>query len=72
MTDPDGTSFTFTVSNVTHGKFETTTNGATWAAATTFTTADLNAGHVRFVHDGGEDRADDFRFRPMTAPAPTA
>ena len=55
VTDPDGTSFTFTVSNVTHGKFETTANGTNWATATTFTTADLNAGHVRFVHDGGED-----------------
>jgi VCBS repeat-containing protein len=55
VTDPDSTSFTFTVSNVTRGKFETTTNGTNWASATTFTTADLTAGHVRFVHDGGED-----------------
>jgi VCBS repeat-containing protein len=54
VTDPDNTSFTFTVSNVSHGRFETTTNGTNWAAATTFTTAGLNAGHVRFVHDGGE------------------
>jgi VCBS repeat-containing protein len=55
VSDPDSTSFTFTASGVTHGSFETTTNGTTWAAAATFTTADLNAGHVRFVHDGGED-----------------
>jgi Tol biopolymer transport system component/Ca2+-binding RTX toxin-like protein len=54
VTDPDSTSFTFTASNVSHGTFQTTTNGANWVAATTFTTADLNAGHVRFVHDGGE------------------
>ena len=55
VTDPDGTSFTFTVSNLTHGKFETTTDGTNWASAITFTSADLDAGHVRFVHDGGED-----------------
>ncbi|MEA2940674.1 MAG: hypothetical protein QOD09_1203 [Bradyrhizobium sp.] len=65
VSDPDSTSFTFTVSNVTHGKFQATTNGSTWIDATTFTSADLAAGHVRFVHDGGEDapafsiRADD-------------
>jgi VCBS repeat-containing protein len=53
--DPDSSSFTFTVSNVTHGRFETTTDGTNWAAATIFTTADLDAHHVRFVHDGGED-----------------
>ncbi len=52
--DPDNSSATFTVSNVTHGKFQTTANGSTWTDATTFTTADLTAGHVRFVHDGGE------------------
>jgi VCBS repeat-containing protein len=55
VTDPDNDSFTFTASNVTHGAFQTTANGTTWVAATTFTTADLNAGHVRFVHDGSED-----------------
>jgi VCBS repeat-containing protein len=55
VTDPDSASFSFTASGVTHGSFQTTTNGANWIAATTFTTADLNAGHVRFVHDGGED-----------------
>jgi VCBS repeat-containing protein len=65
VSDPDSTSFTFTVSNVTHGKFQATANGSTWVDATTFTSADLTAGHVRFVHDGGEDapafsiRADD-------------
>ena len=55
VSDPDSTSFSFTASNVSHGTFQTTTNGAIWVPATTFTTADLNAGHVRFVHDGGED-----------------
>jgi VCBS repeat-containing protein len=55
VTDPDNTSFTFTVSNVSHGAFQTTTDGTTWVDATAFTTADLAAGHVRFVHDGGED-----------------
>ena len=54
VSDPDSASFTFTVSNVTHGKFQATVNGSIWIDATTFTTADLAAGHVRFVHDGGE------------------
>ncbi|MET0723238.1 MAG: cadherin-like domain-containing protein [Tardiphaga sp.] len=53
LTDPDSTSFTFKVSNVTHGTFQLF-NGVAWTVATTFTTADLLAGHVRFVHDGGE------------------
>jgi VCBS repeat-containing protein len=51
--DPDSTSFKFTVSNVAHGTFQTTADGVTWVDAATFTTADLAAGHVRFVHDGG-------------------
>ena len=52
VSDPDSSSFAFTVSNVTHGSFQTTTDGVTWTNATTFTTADLAASHVRFVHDG--------------------
>src|SRR5438128_3757954 len=54
VTDPDSSSFTFTVTNVTHGKFQTTTDGVTWVDATTFTGDDLAANHVQFVHDGGE------------------
>jgi Cadherin-like/Nidogen-like/FecR protein len=54
VTDPDSKTFTFTVSDVTHGTFQTTTNGEDWTDATTFTSADLAANHVRFVHDGGE------------------
>jgi hypothetical protein len=54
ITDPDSTSFTFTVSHVTHGTFQTTTDGVYWTNATTFTSAALAAGHVRFMHDGGE------------------
>src|SRR5206468_2887983 len=37
-----------------HGKFQTTSDGSIWADATAFTSAELGAGHVRFVHDGGE------------------
>src|SRR5206468_3722876 len=54
VTDPDSSSFSFSVSNVTHGSFQTTTDGVTWVNTTSFTTADLAASHVRFVHDGGE------------------
>jgi hypothetical protein len=52
VNDPDSSSFTFTVSNVTHGVFQTTVDGVTWVDATTFSSADLSAGHVRFAHDG--------------------
>jgi VCBS repeat-containing protein len=54
VTDPDNTNFTFTVSNVSHGTFQTTTNGVAWVNATTFTTADLAANHVRFADDGSQ------------------
>ncbi|MFO1148314.1 MAG: Ig-like domain-containing protein [Alsobacter sp.] len=53
ITDPDSTAFTTTVSGVTHGSFETLV-GATWGAATSFTSAQLAAGGVAFVHDGSE------------------
>jgi VCBS repeat-containing protein len=55
VTDPDNNSFVFTASNVSHGTFEITTDGSTWVPVTTFNTTNLNTGHVRFVHDGGED-----------------
>src|SRR6201996_8252156 len=54
VTDPDSASFSFSVTNVTHGNFQTSTDGVNWSNATSFTTADLAANHVRFVHDGGE------------------
>src|SRR5262249_16010441 len=50
--DPDSSSFTFGVSNLTHGNFQTSADGVNWSNATSFTTADLAANHVRFVHDG--------------------
>jgi hypothetical protein len=51
--DPDSAGFTFRVSNVTHGVFQVF-DGSVWVAATRFTTAELNSGHVRFVHDGSD------------------
>lgn len=53
VSDIDSTSFTFTISHVTHGVFQVSSDGIHWIDATTFTSADLYAGHVRFVHDGG-------------------
>ena len=42
------------MSGVSHGVFQTSTDGTTWTDATSFTTAQVTAGHVRFLHDGGE------------------
>ncbi|MBO4225994.1 cadherin-like domain-containing protein [Bradyrhizobium neotropicale] len=53
VTDLDDSSFTFTVTNVTHGKFQVW-GGEGWIDTASFTSADLAAGHVRFVHDGCE------------------
>jgi VCBS repeat-containing protein len=55
ITDLDSSSFVFRVSGVTNGRFETAADGQTWISATTFSSADLAANHVRFVHDGGEN-----------------
>ena len=52
--DSTNTAFTFTVSGVSHGAFQTSADGIVWVMATSFTTAQLIAGRVRFVHDGGE------------------
>ena len=54
LTDPDSSAFTYTVSGVSHGVFQTSPDGTTWTDATSFTTAQVAAGHVRFLHDGGE------------------
>jgi hypothetical protein len=45
-------SLTFTVASITHGQFELTTSPG--VAVTSFTQADITAGRVRFLHDGGE------------------
>jgi Cadherin-like len=54
LTDPDSTAFTYTASSVTGGNFQTTSNGTTWTNATSFTTAQVSAGQVRFAHSGEE------------------
>ena len=53
VTDPDSSSFLYTVDNVTGGQFEVF-NGHDWVAAPTggFTTAQVAAGQVEFVQDG--------------------
>src|SRR5258707_2401180 len=38
LTDPDSSSFTYTVSGVSHGVFQTSTDSTTWTDATSFTT----------------------------------
>src|SRR5258707_483458 len=54
LTDPDSSAFTYTVSSVSHGVFQTSADGSAWTDATSFTTAQVAASHVRFLHDGGE------------------
>lgn len=53
-TDPDNSAgqLIYTASNVTGGQFEPITNPG--VAITSFTQAEINAGNIRFVHDGGE------------------
>ncbi|WP_299763991.1 cadherin-like domain-containing protein [Ramlibacter sp.] len=53
ISDPDSAAFAYTVSAVTGGSFQVD-GGSSWNAATSFTSAQLAAGAVRFVHDGGE------------------
>lgn len=57
VTDPDSTDFVFTVSQVRHGKFQIKTENGSWHDTSSFTSDDLVAGHVRFVHDGSESDA---------------
>ena len=51
ITDSLTSHFSYTVSNVTGGQFEVS-NGSSWTTATSFTTAQVEAGHVEFVQDG--------------------
>lgn len=50
--DSTSTDLTFTVANVTGGQFESILTAG--VAIQSFTQADVDAGQVRFVHDGGE------------------
>ncbi len=53
VADPDSNSFTFTA-DVTHGSFQVETDDNVWTdlGSGSFSSADLAAGHVRFVDDG--------------------
>ncbi|WP_445372870.1 putative Ig domain-containing protein [Methylomonas sp. HW2-6] len=52
VTDPDNSSFTYTLSSISGGYFQLKTNPG--VAVTSFTTAQLGAGQVQFVDDGNE------------------
>lgn len=57
VNDPDSTDFWFTVSNVKGGHFETLnydfrSHSWEWSTDTSFTTAELEAGRVKFVQQG--------------------
>ncbi|WP_369160732.1 Ig-like domain-containing protein [Candidatus Thiodiazotropha sp. LNASS1] len=52
ITDPDDTAFTYTVSGVTGGHFQLSTNPG--VSITNFTSADLTGGLVQFVDNGDE------------------
>ncbi|MFO1006645.1 MAG: DUF2341 domain-containing protein [Planctomycetaceae bacterium] len=50
-TDAEGDSVTYTVSDVTHGRFVNQTTGLD---VTTFTQSELNDGVIAYIHDGGD------------------
>ena len=52
VSDPDNTSFTYTVSNVTGGYFQLAADSG--RSVTHFTSGELANGQVQFVHDGNE------------------
>ena len=52
VSDSDSNSFTYTVSSVSNGRFQLSSNPG--QAITSFSTAQLSAGLVQFVHNGGE------------------
>ncbi|MCU7805801.1 MAG: DUF4347 domain-containing protein, partial [Candidatus Thiodiazotropha sp. (ex Lucinoma borealis)] len=52
ITDPDDTAFTYTLSSITGGYFQLSSNAG--VAITTFTSADLTGGLVQFVDNGDE------------------
>ena len=52
--DPDNASHTFTVADVEHGTFQRWVEGDAWEDVTTFTSAQVNVGMIRFAHDGSE------------------
>src|SRR5262249_31556144 len=54
VADPDSSSFTFSVTNVTQCSFQTTTDGTNSVTAMSPYTTLFPSNHVRFVHDGGE------------------
>ena len=51
--DRDGDTITFTVTSVTHGRFELVSNPGT--AITSFTQQDVTLGRIAFAHDGSEN-----------------
>jgi hypothetical protein len=57
VVDPDNESFTFTATNVKHGKLQVLGGDDKWHDANSFTSADLAGNKVRFVHDGSEHDA---------------
>ncbi|MEI6615285.1 MAG: cadherin-like domain-containing protein, partial [Cyanobium sp. ELA507] len=52
VTDSDNSSFTYTVTSVSNGRFQL--SSIPGQAISSFSTAQLTAGLVQFVHDGGE------------------
>ena len=77
VTDPDTSHFLYTASHVTGGQFEVS-DGTNWTAATSFTTAQVEAAHVEFVQDGTDtapnfsiDAADGVNHSATIAPTVT-
>ena len=59
--DTDAANITYTVTSApTHGRLEKADNAG--VAVTSFTQADIDAGNLRYVHDGSETTSDSFTF----------
>ena len=69
-TDVENNYITYTASSLSNGSVEVY-NGNSWVAGNTFSQAQINAGQVRFVHNGSETSFASFKFTTSDGVAST-